>query len=63
MWWLGGGREASCLRSDTGSDPALASVQVLVWPGFGPGLCVCMCWRPVKGQRSQAGSISDGCKS
>lgn len=43
---------------------------VQLWFSPGPGIarsgsdaCTCMCWRPVKGQRSQAGSISDGCKS
>lgn len=26
------------------------------------GLCACLCWRPVKGQQSQAGSFSNGWK-
>ena len=46
--------------NQTGSRPGSLQVLVLVWSD--PGLRACLCWRPVKGQRPQAGSISDGWK-
>lgn len=66
MWWVvtmspcawGG----SGFSNRVGPGPGLLRVLVpaSLPSGTPQGLCACMCWRPVKGQQSQAGSISDG---
>ena len=59
---VSGDEETMRLGTVTGFGSSSGLVQVLVRPGLALGLCACLCWRPAKGQRSQAGSISDGSK-
>lgn len=61
MWWV-----VMMKPHALGLLPDRVQLWVSPDPGVsrsGWGMCACMCWRPVKGQRSQAGSVSDGCKS